>query len=151
VNSHRGHGWNWGIKRDLIPANRPNEGFLRSGLWLIVRCQVLLVLFLGAIQISRENDPDFLLGLGVPDFPGRRIVSKISFAIAFGAGAWNLLEVGATMVSVYVCMLCRIARSLPLPAVLRPEPFDARSWPPLLRSPLQSDSLADFWTYRWHR
>jgi hypothetical protein len=68
----------------------------------------------------------------------------------FGAAVWNFLELGYMEVVIAAYLLTPIARKL-LPDKIRPPRFDTRMWPPLLQTPLVSTSLADWWTYRWHR
>ena len=151
LSSHRGQGWNWGIKGALIPESRPIRGYIRSGVLGVLRAHILLIASMSTIQYSLNHDAtDFLRGLGLPEFPCSRTLSGIALALTFGTSVWNFLELGFTAISLYVCILTGAIRLLPLPEAIRPAPFDPRSWPPLLRSPLSATSLADFWTYRWH-
>lgn len=119
----------------------------------MLRYHLQLLLSMSIIQYSRSTGTqDLLQGLGVPNFPFRRTFSQLALAVLFGSSAWSLLEIGFTILSINTCILTRSVRALPfVPPGWEPDPFDPRLWPPLLRSPLQSDSLADFWTYRWHR
>lgn len=149
--SHRGQGWSWGIKGDLIPQARPSRGYVRSGVLGVLKAHVLLVASMSIIQYSLNHDPtNFLRGLGLPDFPYNRTISGIALALTFGTSVWNFLELGFTAISLFVCIVTAAMRLLPLLGAMRPAPFNPRSWPPLLRSPWSATSLADFWTYRWH-
>lgn len=149
--SHRGQGWNWGIKGALIPESRPSRGYIRSGVLGVLKAHILLIASMSTIQYSLNHDAtDFLRGLGLPEFPCSRTLSGTALALTFGTSVWNFLELGFTAISLCICILTAAVRLLPLPETIRPAPFDPRSWPPLLRSPLSATSLADFWTYRWH-
>jgi hypothetical protein len=150
--SHRGHGWNWGIKGDLIPAPHLEQHFVRNALQRVLRSHILLVSVMSTIQYSQNHDASsFLGGLGVPTFPYRWIISDLALAITFGTAVWNFLECGFAEASLGAYLVTAVGRALPLPAAIKPDAFDVRSWPPLLRNPLRSTSLADWWTYRWHR
>lgn len=150
--SHRGHGWSWGIKGDLIPAPHSSRHFVRNTLQRVIRSHILLVAVMSTIQYSQNNDSsNFLAGLGVSDFPYRRLLSDLALAVTFGTAVWNFLECGFAEVSLGAYILTKIGRALPIPPAIKPDPFDVRSWPPLLRNPLKSTSLDDWWTYRWHR
>lgn len=150
--SHRGFGWNWGIKGPLIPGPLPQDGFLKSALQVHLRAHILLVCSISAIQYSRfpKYTNNFLEGLGVPGFPGSSYLSDIVVAIVFGTAVWNFLDLAYMEVAIAGYILQETAVKV-LPNKWKPAPFDARTWPPLLQNPLRSDSLADWWTFRWHR
>jgi hypothetical protein len=48
--------------------------------------------------------------------------------------------------AILFCLLHQLARGLGLTKL----PFDAAEYPPLLRNVFFSQSLRDFWGYRWH-
>lgn len=150
--SHRGHGWNWGIKGDLIPTPFPQDTFLKTVLLDHMRSHALLILSISSIQYSRFplKNNNFLEGLGLPSFPGSTYLSDAVVAIVFGTAVWNFLDLAYTEVAIAAYLLHKIAKKC-LPKRLGLPDFDSRAWPPLLQNPLRSSSLADWWTYRWHR
>lgn len=150
--SHRGHGWNWGIKGSLIPEPFPQDRFLKTALLVHLRAHILLVSSISLIQYSRFplKNQDFLQGLGVPAFLGSVYLSDALVAIIFGTAVWNFLDLAYTEAAIAAYLLQTLASKF-LPDSLQPPSFDCRSWPPLLQNPLRSGSLADWWTYRWHR
>ena len=150
--SHRGQGWSWGIKRDLIPPPHSAQDFVRDALKRVLRSHILLVAVMSTIQYSQNHDQsDFLAGLGIPSFPYSSILSDLSMAVTFGTAVWNFLECGFSVTSLGAYMITKVGRALPIPEAIKPDAFDVRAWAPLLRNPLRSTSLADWWTYRWHR
>lgn len=151
MSSHRGQGWSWGIKGRLIPRYRREDKFVATNVQTMLRGHIILVIGFSLIQYGGIYRSDrFLRELGVPPFPLERIVSQLAYSITFGAMAWNLLEAGFAFVALLAFCYNRSARAT-FPRFLRPAPFDVRAWPPLLTNPLNSTSLADWWTYRWHR
>lgn len=148
----RGIGYDWGIKGQLIPQSFTPQNFIREYLFMVLRAHILLILAITACQIYfRSSESDFLRSLGVSGLPLQSIMSRICLGIVFGSAVWNFLDLAYACLALFAKLGTATLQKLPLlPEIFKPAPFNPRAWPPLLRNPLVSDNLADFWTYRWH-
>ena len=147
----RGQGWSWGCRPHQLPAPLPRSGLLLRLVRRIVFYQANCAVASWIVKVAESssdrslNELFNMAGLPLPPY----WVSFIICGFCLGQAAWSGLELGFACTTLVYWALTNVLRAL-LPASLRPEPFDHRMFPPLMRPPHFTSSVQDFWSRRWH-
>lgn len=79
-----------------------------------------------------------------------RTLSEAVATMALGTGAFAGLTLGMQIAILVVFVPTELLRRLPLPSALKPNPFDARQYPPLFLRPWAPENVSHFWSQQWH-
>ncbi|KAL8276813.1 hypothetical protein RQP46_010744 [Phenoliferia psychrophenolica] len=145
--SMRGTGYAFGpsvksIKETSYPTH-PLRTFVKQHLVEIVRSHVLLV-SAAAILVARPADL-------FPYAPSQvvRVLHPIFYTLAFGASAYNGINLAYSLFTLSILLATRLASFLPFPIPFLP-PFDPREYHRLFYNTWSVESVTLFWGKGWH-
>ena len=101
-------------------------------------------------QLFGDSPLTYRIRLGLPPI-FELVVSRVVITLAVGVASWTGIEIPYILVSMIAYIGNTVWQAMPIPSALKPAPFDARAWPPMLRNPVATTSIADLWSRRWHR
>ncbi|GAA5898045.1 hypothetical protein JCM6882_003314 [Rhodosporidiobolus microsporus] len=70
--------------------------------------------------------------------------------LAMGIAVFAALTLGYSVATMLVFLPTVVVRALPIPAGVKPPPFDPREYPPLFNFARRPQSVAVFWSKQWH-
>ncbi|ORY89423.1 hypothetical protein BCR35DRAFT_300604 [Leucosporidium creatinivorum] len=153
LGSMRGNGWAFGPPPRSLAPHPPRQllAFLRSTLFEITWSHLSLV-SCAVVLLARQPSRMVFFSTLFPSLPDStlRILSEAVATMALGTGAFAGLTLGMQIAILVVFVPTELLRLLPLPTALKPNPFDARQYPPLFLRPWAPENVSHFWSQQWH-
>lgn len=133
-----------------IPANNQTTFAL---LWRMFRVNIPLTAALSFLILTRDSSlgtpTSALLSLGVPKFPGLKLLSEGLHTACFGIWVACSLDNMYNILTLFVTCVHKIAILSNCPQEIL-ELCDPKYFPSIMNSPQKSDSIAHFWSKGWH-
>ncbi|KAG0146255.1 hypothetical protein CROQUDRAFT_44662 [Cronartium quercuum f. sp. fusiforme G11] len=147
LSSQRGLHFTWG------PTTVANTHGLPTLLLRLFSVKIPLTISLAFLVMTRDSPlgtpTSALLSLGVPNFPGLKIVSEALCTAGYGIFLASSMDLGFTFAAIVATLLYKLGTRVRCPDVIL-ELVDPRYYVPIFNSPHKSSSVADFWGRGWH-
>ncbi|KAG0144412.1 hypothetical protein CROQUDRAFT_724044 [Cronartium quercuum f. sp. fusiforme G11] len=132
-----------------IVTKRQNILSITRRLFTVNILQIFALVFILMIRDSSHQSPaSILLSIGIPKFPGMKILSEGVYTLAFGVWVASGLDLLFTYGVLQATLYHQIAIFLNLPQEIL-DLSDPIYYPPIFDSPYLANSVAEFWSKRW--
>ncbi|EGG07704.1 uncharacterized protein MELLADRAFT_105730 [Melampsora larici-populina 98AG31] len=145
--SMRGLNFTWG---PAAVANTHSITYLVKRLLKITVPMNIAIVFITLTRDSPLKTPtSALLSIGVPKFPGMKILAETIYSLSFGAWLASTIDSRFTLFTLLCTALYKIMSIFQFPVEIL-DLFNPSYLPPLFNSPQSASSVAVFWAQSWH-
>ncbi|KAH9816151.1 hypothetical protein DFH28DRAFT_966199 [Melampsora americana] len=147
LSSMRGYNFTWG---PAAVANTLSTTYLLKRLLRISIPLNLAIVFVVLTRDSPLKSPtSALLSIGVPNFPGLKILAESIYSVSFGAMLACNMDTQFTLTTLLCKVLYKIMSFLQFPEEIL-DLVNPLYLPPMFNSPQNAYSVAQFWAESWH-
>lgn len=143
----RGYNFTWG---PAAVANTFSTAYLIKR---FIRISVPLNIAVVFITLTRDSPlktpTSALLSIGVPNFPGLKILAESIYSVSFGAMLACTMDTRFTLSTLLSKAAYSIMSFLQFPEEIL-ELVNPLYLPPMFHSPQSASSVAEFWAESWH-
>ncbi|EGG07705.1 uncharacterized protein MELLADRAFT_105729 [Melampsora larici-populina 98AG31] len=147
LTSVRGLNFTWG---PAAVANNLSTAYLMKR---FIRISVPLNIAIVFVLLTRDSPlktpTSALLSIGVPSFPGLKILAESIYSFSFGVMIACLFDTRFTFCALICTALHKIMSFLQFPEEIL-DLVNPLYLPPIFHSPQTSSSVAEFWAETWH-
>ncbi|KAH9816161.1 hypothetical protein DFH28DRAFT_927513 [Melampsora americana] len=145
--SMRGLNFTWG------PAAMANTLSTTCLIRRFLRISVPMNIAIAFVTLTRDSPlktpSSALLSVGVPNFPGLKIIAESIYSFSFGVMVACGIDTPFTLLTLVCTVFYKIMRFLHFPEEIL-DLVNPLYLPPLFHSPQSASSVAEFWSKSWH-
>ncbi|KAH9816162.1 hypothetical protein DFH28DRAFT_217510 [Melampsora americana] len=147
LTSMRGLNFTWG---PAAMANTLSTTYLIKRLLWVSFPMNIAIAFIALTRDSPLKTPtSALLSIGIPNFPGLKILVESIYSISFAAMLAGQMDTFFTLCTLTCTALYKITSFLQFPDEIL-DLINPSYLPPMFNSPQSANSVAQFWSQSWH-